>query len=271
MPTVHVRDVDLFYVDEGAGEPVIFIHGLTWDHTLYDAQIAALNGRYRCIAVDLIGHGQSGDVDHDYSFFDLADYIAGFMDAAGIESAHIVGLSMGGMTAMPLALEHPARVRSLVLLDTDAQGEAPERAAGYEQLASIALQQGWAPVAEPVVGILFGGPFLADEGHKQWAIEKLSASRPDGVARALKAVVTRANILDRLGAIAVPTTVIVGELDVATTPDKAEAMAAAIPGATLVRIPDAGHHSPIEQPGPVTEAIAAHLERAAAAAQSRRL
>ncbi|GAB4325810.1 MAG: 3-oxoadipate enol-lactonase [Dehalococcoidia bacterium] len=263
MPVIRVRDVDLFYTDEGDGEPVLFIHGLTWDHTLFDAQVAALRDQYRCIAVDLIGHGQSGDLDRDYSFFDLADYMHALLDALGIDSAHVAGLSMGGMTAMPLALTHPERVRSLILLDTDAGPEAPERAASYEQLAAIALQQGWAPVAEPVVGILFGAPFLADPGHKQWAIEKLSSSRPEGVARALRTVVTREGILDRLGTIGVPTTVIVGELDVATTPDKAEAMAVAIPGATLVRIPEAGHHSPIEQPHAVTAAIAAHLERAA--------
>lgn len=263
MPFVHVRDVDLFYTDEGEGEPILFIHGLTWDHTLFDAQVNALNNRYRCVAVDLIGHGQSGDLDRDYSFFELADYMDAFLAAVGIESAHVAGLSMGGMTAMPLALEHPGRVRSLVLLDTDAGPEAPERAAGYEQLAAIALQQGWAPVAEAVVGILFGAPFLSDPTKKQWAIDKLSASRPEGVARALKTVVTRKGILDRLGGIGVPTTVIVGELDVATTPDKAEAMAAAIPGATLVRIPDAGHHAPLEQPEAVTAAIVAHLGRAA--------
>lgn len=262
MPHVRVNDVDLFYAEQGAGDPVLFIHGLTWDHTLFDAQVEALKDRYRCIAVDLIGHGQSGDVDHDYSFFDLARYMAAFLDQIGVESAHLAGLSMGGMTAMPMALEHPDRVRSLILLDTDAGPEAPERVAGYDQLASIAVQQGWDPVAEAVVGILFGTAFLADNGHKQWAIERLSASRPESVARALRAVTGREDISSRINAISVPTTVIVGELDVATTPDKAEAMAAAIPGATLVRIPDAGHHSPIEQPQRVTEAILAHLARA---------
>jgi len=265
MPGVRVKDVDLFYTDQGTGEPVLFIHGLTWDHTLWDNQVAALRDRYRCVAVDLIGHGESGDVDYDYSFEDLADYMAGLLDKIGIERAHVVGLSMGGMTALPMALAHPRRVLSLALLDTDAQPEAPEKAASYHQLSDAAIEHGWAAIAEPVAGILFGAPYLSDPERKQAAIEKLSENGPEGVARALRAVTGREDLLRRLGSIRVPTVVMVGELDVATTPDKAEAIAAAIPGATLVTIPGAGHHSPLENPAAVTAALEGHLARTMAA------
>ncbi len=263
MPTQTVRDATFFYSDTGAGDPVLFIHGLTWDHTLWDHQVAALSNSFRCIAVDLIGHGQTPDVDHDYSFLDLADYMAGFLDGLGIERAHIVGLSMGGMTAMPMALEHSAKVRSLALLDTDARSEAPETVAAYTALGSAILTAGWAAVAEPVAGILFGAPYLSDPARKAAAIEKLCANSQEPVAgRALRAVTGRTDLLPRLGTITVPTTVIVGELDAATTPDKAEAIAAAIPGATLVKIPNAGHHSPLENPEAVTAALEAHLANA---------
>jgi 3-oxoadipate enol-lactonase len=263
MPTQTVRDATFFYTDTGSGDPVLFIHGLTWDHTLWDHQVAALSGSYRCIAVDLIGHGQTPDVEHDYSFFDLADYMAGFLDGLGIERAHIVGLSMGGMTAMPLALEHPEKVRSLALLDTDAKPEAPEMVAAYEGLGNAVIAAGWAAVAEPVAGILFGAPYLSDPARKAAVIEKLCSNRQEAVAgRALRAVTGRTNLIPRLGGIAVPTVVIVGELDAATTPDKAEAIAAAIPGAKLVKAPNAGHHSPLENPEAVTAALWEHLARA---------
>jgi pimeloyl-ACP methyl ester carboxylesterase len=255
-----------FYTDTGSGDPVLFIHGLTWDHTLWDHQVAALSGNYRCIAVDLIGHGQTPDVDHEYSFFDLADYMAGFLDALGIEQAHIVGLSMGGMTAMPLALNHPGKVRSLVLLDTDAQAEAPETVAAYHGLGAAVIAAGWAAVAEPVAAILFAAPFLSDPARKAAALEKLCSNQQEAVAgRALRAVTGRTNLIPRLAEISVPTTVIVGELDAATKPDKAEAIAAAIPGAKLVKVPQAGHHSPLENPEVVTAALKEHLARAWAA------
>jgi len=263
MPTANVRDAAIYYTDEGAGEPILFIHGLTWDHTLWDSQVAALKGSYRCIAVDLIGHGQTPDVDHEYSFFDLADYMAAFLHSIGIPAAHIAGLSMGGMTAMPMALEHPHSVLSLALFDTDAQTESPEKVAAYGQLGQAALAMGWGPVAEPVANILFGAPYLSDPARKAAVIEKLSANSPEAVGgRALRAVTNRVDVLDRLGVIAVPATVIVGELDIATPPDRAEAIANAIPGAKLVRIPAAGHHAPLENPDAVTAALREHLARA---------
>lgn len=263
MPTATVRDATFYYADEGAGDPILFIHGLTWDHTLWEHQVAALRDRYRCIAVDLIGHGQTPDVDHEYSFFDLADYLAAFMHAIGIPAAHIVGLSMGGMAAMPMALEHPHSVRSLALLDTDAQPESAEKVAAYGQLAQAIQGMGWPAVAEPVASILFGAPYLSDPERKAAVVEKLGTNDREAVAgRALRTVTNRVDVLDRLGIISVPTTVIVGELDIATTPDKAEAIAEAIPGAKLVRIPGAGHHSPLENPEAVTAALREHLARA---------
>jgi len=263
MPTATVRDATFYYTDEGAGDPILFIHGLTWDHTLWDHQVAALKGSYRCIAVDLIGHGQTPDVDHEYSFFDLADYMAAFLHSIGIPKAHIVGLSMGGMTAMPMALEHQHSVRSLALIDTDAQPESAEKVAAYGQLGQAVLAMGWQAVAEPVANILFGAPYLSDPARKAAVVEKLAANDMEAVAgRALRTVTNRVDVLDRVGIISVPTTVIVGELDIATTPDRAEAIAEAIPGAKLVRIPAAGHHSPMENPEAVTAALREHLSRA---------
>ena len=270
MPQVSVRDANFFYIDEGAGEPVLFIHGLTWDHTLWDHQVTALKRDYRCIAVDLIGHGQTPDVEHEYSFFDIAEYMAGLLDALEIESAHIVGLSMGGMTAMPMALEHAAKVRSLALLDTDAMNEDQAKAAGYHQLGDAIVQQGWPSVSEPVANILFAAPFMGEAENKAMVLEKLNANPRESIGgRALRTVTSRTNLIPRLAEVTVPTTVIVGELDVATTPDKAEAIAAAIPGAELVVIPGAGHHSPLENPAAVTAALSRHLERAGAKVPAR--
>jgi len=266
MATARAGDVSFWYEEQGAGEPVLFLHGLTWDHTMWDAQVAALAGEYRCIALDFIGHGRTPDVDHDYSFWDLASYVARFLDDIGVPSAHVVGLSMGGMTAMRLALRHPGRVRSLALLDTDAGTEDPAKAAGYHQLGEAVIAQGWEAVADAVAAVLFGAPYLERSEHRAAVRAKLTANPRESIAgRALRCVTQRDDIRGQLGQIAVPTTVIVGELDIATPPERSEEIAAAIPGARLVRIPGAGHMSPIEAPEAVTRALREHLAAATAA------
>lgn len=265
MPQAQVGEVTFWYEERGAGEPVLFLHGLTWDHTLWAAQIAALESEFRCIAVDLIGHGRTPDLPRDYSLWDESEYVAAFLESLGVPSAHVVGLSMGGMIAMRLALRHPEKVRSLALLDTDAGPEEPSRAATYHQLADAVVSAGWESVADQVAAILFGAPYLAVARHRQEVIAKLAANPRESIARrALRAVTERDDLASLLGQIRVPTVVIVGELDAATPPERAERLAAAIPGAQLVRIPEAGHHTPLERPGEVTEALRQHLSRAVA-------
>ncbi len=266
MAVARAGDVSFWYEERGAGEPVLFLHGLTWDHTMWDAQVAALSSEYRCLAIDLIGHGRTPDIDRDYTFWDLAGYVARFLDEVGVPSAHVVGLSMGGMTAMRLALRHPGRVRSLALLDTDAGAEDPAKAAGYHQLAEAVIAQGWEAVTDPIATILFGAPYLARPEHREAIRAKFAANPRESIAgRALRCVTQRDDIRGQLGQIAVPTTVIVGELDIATPPERSEEIAAAIPGARLVRIPGAGHMSPIEAPEAVTAALREHLASATAA------
>lgn len=266
MATARAGDVIFWFEERGAGEPVLFLHGLTWDHTMWDAQVESLASDYRCIALDFIGHGRTPDIDHDYSFWDLASYVARFLDELGVPSAHVVGLSMGGMTAMRLALRHPARVRSLALLDTDAGAEDAARAAGYHQLAEGVVAQGWEPFADQVAAILFGQPFLESPQNREMVRAKFAANPRESIARrALRCVTQRDDIRGQLGQITVPTTVIVGELDIATPPEKSEAIAAAIPGARLVRISGAGHMSPLEAPEAVTAALREHLAAATAA------
>lgn len=266
MATARAGDVTFWYEERGTGEPVLFLHGLTWDHSMWDAQVAALSTEYRCLALDLIGHGRTPDVDHEYSFWDLASYVARFLDEIGVPSAHVVGLSMGGMTAMRLALRHPGRVRSLALLDTDAGPEDPAKAAGYHQLAEAVVAQGWEALADQVAAILFGAPFLSRPENRGFVRAKFAANPVESIAyHALRCVTQRDDVRGQLGQIAVPTTVIVGELDVATPPAKAEEIAASIPGARLVRIAAAGHMSPLEAPEAVTAILRDHLAAATAA------
>ena len=123
MPTAQINDFSLYYELRGAGgEPVVLIHGAQGDARLLEPFVPWLSERYQLLLFDQRGLGRSGKPDVPYSTALIADDAAKLMDAVGWASAHVVGVSMGGMVAQELALNHPGRVRSLVLGCTAAEG-----------------------------------------------------------------------------------------------------------------------------------------------------
>ncbi|WP_396201618.1 alpha/beta fold hydrolase [Gemmatimonas sp.] len=262
---VAINGVRLWVEDTGGtGPPVLFSHGLLWSTRMFDAQVATLRSRYRCIAWDHRGQGQS-DVPNvrSISIEDCyADAVA-LIERLGVAPVHIVGLSMGGFVAMRLAARRPDLVRSCVLLETSAEAEPSENVPRYRTLNRVARWFGLRVVAHKVMPIMFGTTFLTDPARAverdAWR-ERLARNRRD-IWRAVNGVIEREPIMPELGHITTPTMIMVGDEDVATVPLKAERMHAAIRGSKLVRIPHAGHSSSIEQPGHVTAAIEAWLER----------
>ena len=115
MPQVTVGDISMYYVDAGAGDPVLLIMGFGGDHLAWGLQMPAFAERHRTIAYDNRGVGQSSTPDVPYTTSMMADDAAGLLEALGIDSAHVVSVSMGGMIAQELALRHPGRVRTLQL------------------------------------------------------------------------------------------------------------------------------------------------------------
>src|SRR5205823_2727516 len=125
VPMLAVNGVRLYYDDTGgSGEPIVFSHGLLWSGRMFEAQVAALRGRYRCITYDHRGQGRS-DVprarSHDMET--VTDDAASLIEALGAAPVHFVGLSMGGFVGMRLAARRPELLRSLVLLETSADPE----------------------------------------------------------------------------------------------------------------------------------------------------
>src|SRR5260370_13298422 len=113
MPKVRVGDIEMFYVEAGAGDPVVLIMGFGGDHTAWAFQLRPFAERYRVIARDNRGAGQPDQPDTPCTIALMADDTVGLLDRLGVERAHIVGVSMGGMIAQELALRAPRRVRSL--------------------------------------------------------------------------------------------------------------------------------------------------------------
>jgi 3-oxoadipate enol-lactonase len=263
MPHLSINGSEIYYEDTGgSGEPIVFSHGLLWSCRMYDAQVGALRDRYRCVAYDHRGQGQSGlsPLGAPVHTIDIETVTAdaiGLIEGLGLGRVHFCGLSMGGFVGMRIAARRPDLLRSLVLLETSADPEPAENVPRYRLLNLVARWIGLRPVARPVMKIMFGRSFLVDPARDReralWRA-RLVGNRRD-IWRAVNGVIERRGVYEELGRISVPTLVVVGEEDVATVPAKAERIHQAIAGSRLVRIPRAGHSSTVEEPEAVTAAI----------------
>jgi 3-oxoadipate enol-lactonase len=263
MPQVNVNDTRLYIEDTGGRGPVVlFSHGLLYSCRMWDAQVPSLRGRFRCISYDHRGQGQSEVPGGGYDMESVAEDAAALIRVLGVPPVHFVGLSMGGMVGMRVAARHPELVRSLVLLDTSADPEPPKNLPRYRMLTFIERWLGPRLVVGAVMKIMHGVTVRADPSRAADLLsvrDRFIAMNRIGAVRAIHGVLSRKGVKDELKNIRVPTLVMVGEEDTATVPAKAEAIASGIAGAKLVRIPRAGHLSPIDNPGFVTEQLSGFL------------
>ncbi|MGI9117329.1 MAG: alpha/beta fold hydrolase [Gaiellales bacterium] len=256
-----IRDVDAAPVawrEAGEGSLVLLLHGLGATRTSWDPQLEALADAHRCVAWDLPGYGASAPLPA-FTLEAAADAAAALIAELG-GPAHVVGLSMGGMIALHLALRHPAAVRSLAIVDSSPafgmDGTDPDewRAARLAPLEAGARVEDF---AEPVLRSIMG-PGVSDEAVAE-AVESMLRVPLDGLRQTITALPGH-DVRDRLGEIAAPTLVAVGELDEETPPAYSEAIAAGIPGARLAVIPDAGHYTPFEAPAALSALLRDHID-----------
>jgi 3-oxoadipate enol-lactonase len=265
MPNIELNGTSLYYEDTGdgsSGETIAFSHGLLWCTEMFAPQIAALRGRYRCLAWDHRGQGKSAsDHRHTIDMELLAQDAIALLDRLAPGGVHFAGLSMGGFVGMRVAARRPDLVRSLILIETTIDPEPLATVQRYRLLNRIFRYLGPRVVQGRVAPIMLGRTILADPSRRAEVARytALMTSRRD-VWKAANGVIDRAGMTaEELARIRVPTLVVVGDEDVATPRKKAEGMAAAIAGARLVAIPRAGHSSSVEEPAAVTQAIESFL------------
>jgi 3-oxoadipate enol-lactonase len=268
MPTVQTNGVTLRFLREGSGQPVLLLHGYLFGADWWRPQIAALKDRYDVVAVDL--RGQMGsETTQDQAGYDLwnqAEDIKGLIDALGIAPCHVVGLSMGGMIAMRLALRHPEAVRSLVLMDTSAGPETPENAERYEGMRQVVEASGVEPMIPAMPPIFLADDFIAAEpaAVEGWLQEVREADHL-GIIRTGRAIDAREDISARLSEIAVPALVIHGSDDVAIPMERAEELAGGLAGARL-EIVSGGHQSNVDRAKETSALIRDFLARVSSTA-----
>lgn len=247
MPYVLVDGLRLHYLAQGFGPAVVLIHGLgscAEDWSLL--QTPTLSQRYRVLMPDLRGHGRSDKPPGPYTIPQMADDIAGFLNALGTDSAHVIGLSLGGAVAQALAVRHPERVRSLVLVNTFAY----LRPKGWAEWRTTVIRIGALLVnlalhARREAEELFPRPGQA--GLRRVAYQRLCANDPDAYRAAMMAAARYDGRRD-LGRIRAPTLVVAGSEDTVVPLRAKKELAAGIPGARLVVIPHSGHATPTDQP-----------------------
>ncbi|MBO6784915.1 MAG: alpha/beta fold hydrolase [Alphaproteobacteria bacterium] len=215
MPVVNTGRFDINYIEDGDGFPVLLIHGLAGDHTAWLPQVAAWKDRYRVIAFDNPGSGDSSLVSEPAGTEDLADATLGLMDKLGIDKAHVVGRSMGGAVAQHMALKAPERFQSMAMAASFARLD-PVGARVISNLQQLLEWRGnWAEWAPHAV-FLFVAPQFFNENPE--LIAKVTALVSDeGRDMAsydhLATACLEHDVLDRLDGIATPTLVMGGRFD----------------------------------------------------------
>jgi 3-oxoadipate enol-lactonase len=254
MPVAEVRAQRLHYEDSGGtGLPLVLSHGFLMDSDMFEPQVSALSGSHRLITWDQRGHGHTVSTDEPYTYWDSADDLAALLDHLGVERAVFGGMSQGGFVSLRFALRYPDRTAGLVLIDTQAGKEDPEKALQYDLMHEVWIGSGPNDqLLEMVAAIIIGNQ---RPESAQW-IAKWKARDPGTLTRIYRTLMDRDDLTSRLGEIKAPAIVIHGGDDVAIDISLAEKLCSHLPACQgVVRIEGGGHSSNVTHPGPVNRAI----------------
>jgi 3-oxoadipate enol-lactonase len=257
---VHANGIDIHCEIEGDGPWVVLTHALACDLGMWDEQVAVLRDRFRVLRFDTRGHGASSIPPAPYSFEQLAQDVHGLLTTLGIERAHLVGISLGGMVAQEFALKFPQRLASLVLCDTTSQYPDGTDNIWQARIASVQAE-GMLPLVEATLERWFTPPFRAARPDVMVRIGAMIRATPAVGYIGCGTAVPTISTTSRLGAIGCPTLVVVGEHDTGTPLAMAETIRRSIPGAELKVIESASHLCNIEQPEAFNAALVNFLSR----------
>jgi len=252
------------YDETGSGPAVVFVHGFPHNRTLWAPQTNALAQHARCLVPDLPGFGES-PLHAPLGMDQYADDMVCVLDAARVERAVVVGLSMGGYVAFALWRRHPGLVRALVLASTRAAPDTDEARARRTALIATARAMGSEAVADTQIGSAVS-PRTRD-GHPELVrtVHAMQASASvEGIVAALEAMIARPDSTPDLAGITVPTLVIAGREDALIPVEEAETLAAAIPHGQLELLAGAGHLCNIERPAAFNHLLGEFLASLAA-------
>ncbi len=258
MPQVEVGEVALNFHDAGSGPAIVLVHGIGCRGDVWINQLNVFAEHHRVIAVDLRGFGQSSKptAPGSYALDRFADDLIAMVEKLGIAPIHYVGTSLGGYIGQVFALRRPDLLRSLVLCHTASVSSIPARVResrlrtlktkSMVQYAHLVAGQALAAHVRPAV--------------HEWFCEMLAANDRDAYTQAFNEGLGAFDVRKEVGAIRVPTMVLVGELDRVIPPAAGRKTARLIKGARLVEIAGVGHASYVEQPQEFNRAVLGFID-----------
>jgi pimeloyl-ACP methyl ester carboxylesterase len=254
------RDIEVAWFEVGRGEPLILVHGLGDDHRAWRRALPYLALRHRLVLYDLRGHGQTSLGAPDSSLRQLGEDLIALMDAVGIEAADVAGFSLGGTIAMRAGIDHPDRVRHLVLVATSSR-VGRSAAEWYRQRVEMVdrgdphLRQ---TLDRDTADVYAQSPGEVDEGL---LIRRQSTADPRGYGNACAAMagLNAAPLDPELPAIKAPTLIVASDGDQHCPVKAAEIIGSGIAGSRLEVITGAGHPIPVEKPRELADLINSFL------------
>ncbi|MCA6108280.1 alpha/beta fold hydrolase [Bradyrhizobium cenepequi] len=257
MASISLRDGVLDIVESGAGKPIVLLHSLLADRTIFDKIVPALARTRRVIVPDLPGFGGSSSAGATIEA--IADRISGLFGALNLgATADVLGNGFGGFVASTLAIRHGGKFDRLVLADTG-MSFSPEGKQSFYAMAERVRKAGMGAIIEVAMKRLFPEDYIA--AHPEIATERRNAllnTNPEFFAEACLALAAL-DLTSGIATIRNPTLVVVGELDAATPPEMARALAKALPKADLIEIPGCGHAPMAQSPGTFIKTISDFL------------
>lgn len=258
MPIAEVNGQRLRYEDTGGdGPPVVFSHGFLMDHEMFAPQVTDLADIYRVITWDQRGFGETGSDGRPFTYWDSARDLFGLLDHLGIERAVLAGMSQGGYLSLRAALLHPDRVRALILIDTQAPPETPDKVAEYQQMVDTWATHGYLEdLATVVAGLILADPDLEAAWKAKW-----QGWDPARLEAAGGALLDRDDISDRLPELAMPVLCVHGTEDAAIPVERAHEICRAVDDCRgVVEVEGAAHAANLTHPQVVNPAIRTFLE-----------
>lgn len=259
MAHLGVGDVALYYERVGQGEPIVFIHGLGSSARDWEYQVPFFAQDYEVVVLDVRGHGQSDKPPGPYSIPMFAKDVARLIEGLDIAPAHVVGISMGGMIALQLAVAHPQLVRTAVVVNSVPEMVVRSWRGRFEvwQRLLMAPLFGMRKVGEVLGQRLF--PNVQQGELRERFVERWAENDPRAYREAVKALVGW-SVTEELGTIACPVLVVSGDEDYTPVETKA-AYVERIPQGEMVVIEDSRHGTPVDQPEAFNRAVQAFLQR----------
>jgi len=259
-----VNDLTIAYNDAGPSDAptIIFIHGFPFNKSMWAGQVEILKDRYRLIAYDVRGHGDSEAGKEDFAIELFVNDLLSLMDALKLDRVVLCGLSMGGYIAINAVLHYPKRFKALILSDTQCAADTPEGKAKRMKTIESIRENGVEKYAEESIKNLFAPASFTTKEKEIAAIKEMILKTPEQVlSKTLLALAKRKETCSNLYKIKIPTLILVGESDKITPPAAAQVMHEKIQNSVLSTIAHAGHLANLEHPVEFNDQLQAFLHR----------